>query len=1084
MQRLFISHSSKDNDPAKRFAEWLAGEGWADTFLDVDPHQGLAPGQRWREELKKAGEKAAAVFVLISPHWAASKWCLTEYLFALQLGKLIFPVLIAPTDFATLPPELTATFQIADLSDATTVAAAHEAIKAGMVRAGLHPNAFPWPPEDPNDRAVYRGFRAINTEHAAIFFGRDTQITNGMDTLRLMRDGGPERILVILGASGAGKSSFLRAGLIARLRRDEERFLVLPTVRPSQAAMTGASGLGRALGFTGTADRAALIKRFAAMRAPVVARFGELAKTLGQPALKPPTIILPVDQAEELFVAGDKEANAAVNLIAEAIAADHDVIVIATIRSDSFNLMQADRRISAIPLQTFSLPPLPKAAYLDIINKPGALAEPKTVFERQLVEQLIADFDDADALPLLAFTLERLVADYGEDGLVRLAEYETMKGLEGAVRKAVSAAFETAENRLPNLSRRDLEDITRRVFVPALVSIDAAASAPKRRVALRNDLPANALPVVDCFTSQRLLVTKANRGEAGGNAADGEPTVEVAHEALFNHWRDLQRWIRDRRDDLVLADKVREAADAWAPTTSDEGGGTGGKRAARTADDLLVHWGDRLIQAEKLIATGDLFSILGPNAKAYLKACREAERRRRRFVLRVVQGSVAAALMLAVLVGVTVWQASEARWSTEIARKNEIEARENFAALLEQLAKNALTTGNYRPLKLSLASQSAHPDAIWPRTIEESVIQFAQNGKPPYPEMDVRNTNFLIAKIGGNYLHHAKFLDDNLRVFITRRKGAELLKIDPEEVIRSIPGEIYGFEWTGMDISPDGGSLFSVSGVARASLPQIIDLEGIKTPIDLDGHEGPVWAGTFSSDGSRIVTTSSNVAMVWAADTGKRIGVLAESHTKKITDAVFSHDGDRIVTSFRDGSAHVWKIDGDTPIPLLGHEAVVHAAAFSRDGKLIVTASADRTARLWDSQTGDLLHVFEGHREAVRDVVFSPDDTLIVTASADGIARIWDAKERYEISRLAAHHGSPVHSVDFSPDGRLIVTASDYGAMIWSAVPVPKESWIREVCRRMSPELVDLSQLETELGLSSMDPICTTEQIDTPLPQY
>jgi hypothetical protein len=94
---LFISHSSKNNERALRVRDWLREQGWRDTFLDLDPEYGLAPGQRWQEELKKAGERCSAVIVLVSPEWVASRWCVTEFLLASQLGKRVFPILIAPT---------------------------------------------------------------------------------------------------------------------------------------------------------------------------------------------------------------------------------------------------------------------------------------------------------------------------------------------------------------------------------------------------------------------------------------------------------------------------------------------------------------------------------------------------------------------------------------------------------------------------------------------------------------------------------------------------------------------------------------------------------------------------------------------------------------------------------------------------------------------------------------------------------------------------------------------------------------------------------------------------------------------------
>ena len=181
---LFISHSSQDNDHAVRVRDWLKANGWGEVFLDLDPGQGLAPGQRWQEELKRAGENCAAVVVLVSPNWVASRWCQTEFLVADQLGKRIFPVFVAPTSFDELPIELKAKFQLADISTPEKESEGFQRLAIGLKRAGLDPKSFDWPPASEPNRAVYRGLQALDVQDAAIFFGRDAAITRGLDELR------------------------------------------------------------------------------------------------------------------------------------------------------------------------------------------------------------------------------------------------------------------------------------------------------------------------------------------------------------------------------------------------------------------------------------------------------------------------------------------------------------------------------------------------------------------------------------------------------------------------------------------------------------------------------------------------------------------------------------------------------------------------------------------------------------------------------------------------------------------------------------------------------------------------------------
>ncbi len=141
---IFISHSSRDNDRAIKVRDWLRANGWGETFLDLDPAKGLAPGQRWQEELKRAGERCSAIVALLSPNWLVSKWCQVEFLLASQLGKRIFGIIVFPVALTDLPIELTAHYQIVDVSDSARETEGFERLRLGLKRAGLDPKDFPW----------------------------------------------------------------------------------------------------------------------------------------------------------------------------------------------------------------------------------------------------------------------------------------------------------------------------------------------------------------------------------------------------------------------------------------------------------------------------------------------------------------------------------------------------------------------------------------------------------------------------------------------------------------------------------------------------------------------------------------------------------------------------------------------------------------------------------------------------------------------------------------------------------------------------------------------------------------------------
>lgn len=204
----------------------------------------------------------------MSPEWAASAWCKAEFLLTKhgRNPKAILPVLVASTPFSILPGEMTMEYQCVDLTvgersvtfnvvlppenKAVIVSFSAQGLQRlniAIERAGIDARYFEWPPKNDPARAPYRGFKPLEAEDAGIFFGRDAPIVGALDNLRALREAITSRALVILGASGAGKSSFLRAGLFPRLRRDNHHFLPLPVVRPERAALYGETGLLMAL---------------------------------------------------------------------------------------------------------------------------------------------------------------------------------------------------------------------------------------------------------------------------------------------------------------------------------------------------------------------------------------------------------------------------------------------------------------------------------------------------------------------------------------------------------------------------------------------------------------------------------------------------------------------------------------------------------------------------------------------------------------------------------------------------------------------------------------------------------------------
>ncbi|HEX4962185.1 MAG TPA: CHAT domain-containing protein [Thermoanaerobaculia bacterium] len=230
--------------------------------------------------------------------------------------------------------------------------------------------------------------------------------------------------------------------------------------------------------------------------------------------------------------------------------------------------------------------------------------------------------------------------------------------------------------------------------------------------------------------------------------------------------------------------------------------------------------------------------------------------------------------------------------------------------------------------------------------------------------------------------------------------------------------------------SPDGTRVVTASEDKTA---RIWNTETGQLIATLTGHTAAVRTASFSPDGTRVVTASwDQTARIWNAETGQPIATLT-GHTGPVM-AVFSPDGTRVVTASYDQTARIWNAETGQPIATMaGHTTAVFAASFSPDGTRVVTASADWTARIWNAETGQPIATMTGHTAAVEAASFSPDGTRVVTASKDKTARIWNATTGQPIATLTGHTG-PVMATSFSPDGTRVVTASaDKTVRIWNA---------------------------------------------------
>lgn len=1076
MGTLFISHSSKDNARAVFVRDWLREAGWADVFLDLDPVAGLAPGQRWQEELRKAGERCAAVVVLVSPNWLASDWCRTEFLLAAQLGKLIFPVIISPVAFDALPLELKAHYQMVDLSDPAIEAEGLEGFRIGLQRAGLHPEDFPWPPPGDPMRSPYRGLGALEQCDAAVFFGREAPITKGLDAIRQMADGTPERVLVILGASGSGKSSFLQAGLLARLARDTARFCILPTVRPGRAAMHGPKGLLASLGLPGIDGRDALRARLAGIRRAV--RSGSHVDEA-----RPLTLVMPVDQADELLD-GSAESATAMACLNNLLAIDLHVLVVLTLRTDRFADLQLDGALGALARRTFDLPPLPAGAYKQIVEAPGALADPPIEIEPALTERLLNDLGARDALPLLAFTLDWMLKLGGRQ--LTLEDYEReLGGLAGAIERAVGAALSEAvrDPALPD-SHGELESLIRQLFLPWLVQVDEAGGLPQRRVAMVDELPASARPLMTPLVAHRLLITRDDGGRA---------TVEVAHEAVLRHWPALARWIEEDRGRLAALRAVQRAAQDWSRRASDE-----------DASQWLVHRGERLTDAEQLRSDRNLGALLDEADLAYLSVCRAEEDRRaaeqveqaareRAHLARQRQQQRRISIALG-LIGVLV-AAFGVLAVTQLRS-----ASEQVSLVLADYSRRALSDGDTaRAMRLGLLAAREDWLTVPAPTARPSLAATAQASR-------------LVRDLAGHNsrVRSALFNADETRMATVDDDGeVRLWDIGQGRALGVIKHGGRNPTETGASFSPDGRQLVSWGHDGSLVVRDAADGREVAR----QQRPTSVWEVSVSSQADRIVARESRtVALLrlsdgqvmsqWNAEDTVRMALLDDQQRflawdrggnlslrrlvdgqvvmsirlpGGINDAGMLADDAQVLVMGRQGELSlrdarggevlavldapvhassrlvfspdrrravlwwpgatelpVWDADAPDALTTLRMPRQVYQLRWSHDARKLLTWSGfDAPLDLWDVATGERVGG-QHHDGGVNGAVFSSDDERVLSWGRDGVARVWDVANSEELSRFK--HDRPVWDALFSQDGTRVFSWDASGVIeVWGA---------------------------------------------------
>ncbi|BAT51983.1 WD-40 repeat-containing protein [Nostoc sp. NIES-3756] len=883
---------------------------------------------------------------------------------------------------------------------------------ANSLRAILLTTKFPQ--KSFQDNCPYRSLSYFTEtkEDAEVFFGRSALTRQLIQQVREQH-----RLVAVLGASGSGKSSLLRAGLLYQLKLGQE----IPGsggwkyITPFTPKENPVNSLLEAFSKITLLNPSALQRGKTEKSSSLPLPRGRLGRgdfvrilSEGLKALNTPVIVI-IDQLEECFTMGDdSQRQKFFDCLRELIDSTDNLYIFLGMRSDfRGRLREYPEFASKIQKPYINVEHLNRQEIEEAITKPADWVG--LGIDNRLKQQLINDVEDyPGSLPLLQYTLTELWRESRKQGdeFLSLKTYEDLGGVEGTLQKRADAVYE---------SLSPIEQIVARRLFLELTQMGETTDV-RRRVRLHELVNSHHSLELLQQVSDKLadkdarLITKTDEPDSH------DVILDVVHEALIRHWQKLRDWKEEYKLGIAIERQMEVEAQEWNKNAKKEGFLRKDDRLA-VAEAYLARFGDwqmlNGVAQEYIYESQKLRDRLEQDKKESIKI--EAQRKQRnQFVITFASVSLG-------LAGLAVYQWWNAQQNAQVAQQQGVIA-------LAQISETALISNNH--LEAAVASLQSGRQLLGKPLNNANLEQTAQEQAVLALKRAIYNTILERKRLEGHR--------DLISSVVFSRDGRNIASASADKSVKiwdAVTGEElatfkgHSDRVVSVAFSPDGRT------IASASAGKSVKLWNRSTGsiTTLNGHRKSVNKVAFSPDGRTIASASAdNTVKLWDTARGKLI-ITFNGHSDKVISVAFSPNGRTIASASADNTAKLWDTGTGKLIATVKHSDAVWDVAFSPDGKVIASASLDKSVKLWDTNTGKPITTLNGHSDAVWSLAFSPNSRTLVSASADNTVKLWDTGTGKLLSTFNGH-SSAVNSVAFSPDGKTIASAStDKSIILWDA---------------------------------------------------